>query len=145
MLTKAGFGEDRVVNFWNFLLSAIYEVYVEDFMVKNVKFAFLGMTYADLKNLLLANRKLKIFPLVDHPQNMTLLGSIPREELVLLIDKKIGIAKRRQVLPSPLIGKQKEEDKDKATPLPTRKESIRHIDESSDSELEDKPKKVTFI
>lgn len=129
------------------MFSAIYEVYVEDFMVKNVKFAFLGMTYAELKNLLLANRKHKVFPLVDHPQNMTLLGSIPREELVLLIDKKIGIAKRRQVLPSPFIGKQKEEgmdDKASPSPLPKWKETIRPIDDSSDSELEDKPKKVTF-
>ncbi|XP_018575781.1 chloride channel protein 2 [Anoplophora glabripennis] len=123
--------------------SAIYEVYVEDFMVKNVKFAFLGMTYAELKNLLLTNRKHKVFPLVDHPQNMTLLGSVPREELVWLIDRKIGIARRRQVLPSPSIGIHKEEeDKDKeAGPSTKTKESIAHIDDSSDSEFEEKKKK----
>ncbi|KAJ8917396.1 hypothetical protein NQ315_002420 [Exocentrus adspersus] len=122
--------------------SAIYEVYVEDFMVKDVKFAFLGMSYAELKNLLLANRKLKVFPLVDHPQNMTLLGSMPREELVWLIDKKIGIARRRQVLPSPFLEKYKqpETQDEEAGPSLKRTEKMPHIDDSSDSDMEEKKK-----
>ncbi|KAJ8939734.1 hypothetical protein NQ314_011020, partial [Rhamnusium bicolor] len=121
--------------------SAIYEVYVEDFMVKDVKCVYLGMTYARLKELLITNKSLKVFPLVDHPQNMTLLGSIPREELIWLIDKKIGALRRRQVLPSPIVdnGNDKD-DKQKGEPL-TRKEDIPAIDDSSDSEKEEKAKK----
>nr|CAH7729647.1 unnamed protein product [Callosobruchus chinensis] len=103
--------------------SSIYDVYVEDFMVTDVKFVYLGMTYSEVKELLMTHKKMKVFPLVDHPQNMTLLGSIPRHELILLLDRKIGVQKRRNFIPSPHVRR--------------RRDTIKPIDDSSDSDTEE--------
>lgn len=60
----------------------MYNVYVEDFMVRNVKYIWHGITYQKLKEILKENRKLRGFPLVDNPDSMILLGSIQRLELI---------------------------------------------------------------
>ncbi|XP_030756628.1 chloride channel protein 2 isoform X2 [Sitophilus oryzae] len=77
--------------------SGIYNIYVEDFMVRDVKYIFNGMTYDDLKHTLKENRRLQSFPLVDKPESMVLLGSIPRIQLIQLIEKHIGRERRLQV------------------------------------------------
>lgn len=60
----------------------MYNVYVEDFMVRDVKYIFHSMTYEELKQVLKENRKLQSFPLVDKPDSMILLGSIQRMQLI---------------------------------------------------------------
>lgn len=75
----------------------MYDIYVEDFMVRDVKFIYYGMTYEQLKTLLKENRRLQSFPLVDRPQSMILLGSIQRAHLIQLIEKHIGRERRLQV------------------------------------------------
>lgn len=75
----------------------MYNVYVEDFMVRNVKYIWHGITYQNLKEMLKENRKLRSFPLVDSPDSMTLLGSIQRLELIKMIEKHIGRERRLQV------------------------------------------------
>ncbi|XP_066997204.1 chloride channel protein 2 isoform X2 [Anabrus simplex] len=77
--------------------SGMYSVYVEDFMVRDVKYIWHGMTYKDLKEVLKENRNLKGFPLVDSPESMILLGSIQRLELIKLIERQIGRERRMQV------------------------------------------------
>ncbi|XP_052120753.1 chloride channel protein 2 isoform X1 [Frankliniella occidentalis] len=77
--------------------SGIYNVYVEDFMVREVKYIWNGMRYCDLKGVLKDNKNLRSFPLVDKPDSMILLGSIQRLELIKLIDKHIGRERRLQV------------------------------------------------
>jgi chloride channel 2 len=77
--------------------SGMYSVYVEDFMVRDVKYIFNNMTYEQLKSLLKENRRLQSFPLVDNHDNMVLLGSIPRLQLIQLIEKHIGRERRLQV------------------------------------------------
>lgn len=77
--------------------SGIYSVYVEDFMVREVKYIWNGMRYRELKNVLKENKNLRSFPLVDKPDSMILLGSIQRLELIKLIDKHIGRERRLQV------------------------------------------------
>ncbi|KAF7286626.1 chloride channel protein 2 isoform X2 [Rhynchophorus ferrugineus] len=77
--------------------SGIYNIYVEDFMVREVKYIFSGMTCDDLKHTLKENRRLQSFPLVDKPESMVLLGSIPRIQLIQLIEKQIGKERRLQV------------------------------------------------
>lgn len=77
--------------------SGMYNVYVEDFMVRNVKYIWHGITYQKLKEILKENRKLRGFPLVDNPDSMILLGSIQRLELIKLIEKHIGRERRLQV------------------------------------------------
>ncbi|CAH1972133.1 unnamed protein product [Acanthoscelides obtectus] len=78
--------------------SAMYNIYVEDFMVRDVKYIYHGMTYEQLKSLLKENRRLQSFPLVDNPDSMVLLGSIQRIHLIQLIEKHIGRERRLQVV-----------------------------------------------
>lgn len=77
--------------------SGMYNVYVEDFMVRDVKYIWHGISYQRLKEILKENRKLRGFPLVDKPDSMILLGSIQRLELIKLIEKHIGRERRLQV------------------------------------------------
>lgn len=75
----------------------MYDIYVEDFMVRDIKYIYYGMTYEQLKTLLKENRRLQSFPLVDRPDSMILLGSIQRAHLIQLIEKHIGRERRLQV------------------------------------------------
>lgn len=77
--------------------SGMYNVYVEDFMVRDVKYIYYNMTYEQLKTLLKENRRLQSFPLVEDPESMVLLGSIQRLQLIRLIEKHIGRERRLQV------------------------------------------------
>lgn len=43
----------------------MYNVYVEDFMIRDVKYIWYNMSYRDLKKVLRENKVLKVFPLVD--------------------------------------------------------------------------------
>ena len=53
-------------------LSEMYSMYVEDFMVRDVKYIWQGMTYGKLKEILKANRSLRSLPLVDNPGMCTI-------------------------------------------------------------------------
>ncbi|KAF7286622.1 chloride channel protein 2-like [Rhynchophorus ferrugineus] len=77
--------------------SAIYQFFVEDFMIKEVKYLYLGCNYAYIKELLKANKHIKVFPLVDNAHNMILLGSISKAQLVRLIESQIGYEKRLEI------------------------------------------------
>ncbi|XP_074040499.1 chloride channel protein 2 isoform X2 [Leptinotarsa decemlineata] len=77
--------------------SGMYNVHVENFMVRDVKYIFYTMSYNQLKTLLKENRRLQSFPLVDSPESMVLLGSIQRLQLIQLIEKHIGKERRLQV------------------------------------------------
>ena len=76
--------------------SGAYNIFVEDFMlnIKDVKYIWYGMTYSELRDVLRHGRKLKGFPLVDNPNQMVLLGSIRRQELIAAIEKQIGRERR---------------------------------------------------
>lgn len=43
---------------------------VEDFMVRDVKYIWYGITYKDLKKILIENKKIRSLPLVDSPGEM---------------------------------------------------------------------------
>jgi chloride channel 2 len=73
-------------------------VYVEDFMVTDVKYIYHGMPFEDLKNLLKDNKKIQSFPLVNNPVRLILLGSIPRMELIELLERQVGRERRLQEL-----------------------------------------------
>lgn len=45
----------------------MYNIYVEDIMVRDVRYIWYGITYNELKRILKENRKLKYLPLVDKP------------------------------------------------------------------------------
>uniref|UniRef100_A0A034VCU2 Chloride channel protein 2 n=1 Tax=Bactrocera dorsalis TaxID=27457 RepID=A0A034VCU2_BACDO len=77
--------------------SAMYSIYVEDFMVRDVKYIWHGISYQKLKEVLKANKTLRSLPLVDSHENMILLGSVQRYELIKMIEKHIGREKRMEV------------------------------------------------
>jgi len=74
--------------------SGAYNIFVEDFMVRDIRFIWYGMSYKELREILRENRKLRGFPLVDNPDQMVLLGSIQRTELISAIEKQIGKDRR---------------------------------------------------
>ncbi|GBP04873.1 Chloride channel protein 2 [Eumeta japonica] len=77
--------------------SRMYDICVEDFMVRDVKYIWDKMTFQQLKDILKENKAIKSFPLVDSPSSMVLLGSIHRWELVKVIEKQVGRERRLQV------------------------------------------------
>lgn len=77
--------------------SGMYNIFVEDFMVKDVKCIWQTISYQNLKTILKKNKHLRSLPLVDTPENMILLGSVQRHELIKMIDKHIGREKRLEV------------------------------------------------
>ncbi|XP_034030428.1 chloride channel protein 1 [Thalassophryne amazonica] len=62
-----------------------YNIFVEDIMVRNVKFLSSQATFREL-NRLLECTTLKTIPLVDSKESMILLGSIERTELQAMLD-----------------------------------------------------------
>lgn len=77
--------------------SGMYNIFVEHFMVRDVKFIWQSISYTALKNVLKKNKHLRSLPVVDNPENMILLGSVQRHELIKMIDKQIGREKRLEV------------------------------------------------
>ncbi|XP_068155986.1 chloride channel protein 2 isoform X7 [Drosophila tropicalis] len=77
--------------------SGMYSIFVEDFMVREVKYIWHGISYQKLKEVLKINKTLRSLPLVDSPDNMILLGSVQRYELIKMIEKHIGREKRMDV------------------------------------------------
>lgn len=77
--------------------SGMYNICVEDFMVRDIKYIFHTINYEQLKTILKESRRLQSFPLVDSPDNMVLLGSIQRIQLIQLIEQQIGRERRLQV------------------------------------------------
>ncbi|CAG7785203.1 unnamed protein product [Allacma fusca] len=73
-----------------------YNVVVKDFMVKNVKFIWYGMSYRELKTVLRDNPTLTAFPVVENRENKILLGSIDRPHLIKTIERHIGRERRIQ-------------------------------------------------
>jgi chloride channel 2 len=76
--------------------SSVHRVFVEDFMVREVKYIWYGMSYRELREVLTDGKKLRSFPLVDRPDKMVLLGSIQRAELIGAIERQIGKERRRK-------------------------------------------------
>ncbi|KAL5286624.1 CLCN2 family protein [Megaselia abdita] len=77
--------------------SGMYSIYVEDFMVREVRYIWQGISYMRLKEVLKGNKSLRSLPIVDSPDNMILLGSVQRYELIKMIEKHIGREKRMEV------------------------------------------------
>lgn len=77
--------------------SSVYEVCVEDFMVREVHYVCKGLTYRELKDVLRGARRLQSLPLVDSGDSMVLLGSVRRPDLLALVDAHVGRARRLRV------------------------------------------------
>ena len=76
--------------------SSAHNIYVEDIMVHDVIYIWRNCTYRDIKNVLAQNVNLQSFPLVDSGNNMILLGSIPRGELIRIAQGRLSRERRLQ-------------------------------------------------
>uniref|UniRef100_A0A096ME46 Chloride channel, voltage-sensitive 1a n=1 Tax=Poecilia formosa TaxID=48698 RepID=A0A096ME46_POEFO len=78
-----------------------YNIFVEDIMVRKVKFISSQSTYREVKHLL-DSFSLKTIPLVDSKDSMILLGSVDRVELLALCDWWLSPERRllMETLPS---------------------------------------------
>ncbi|XP_066530900.1 chloride channel protein 1a [Hoplias malabaricus] len=70
-----------------------YNIFVEDIMVRKVKFLCSQSTYRELLYIL-ESTSLKTIPLVDSKESMILLGSIDRSELLALCDWWLSAERR---------------------------------------------------
>ncbi|XP_003475312.2 chloride channel protein 1 isoform X1 [Cavia porcellus] len=71
---------------WNQLSK--FTIFVEDIMVRDVKFVSASCTYGELRNLL-QTTTVKTLPLVDSKDSMILLGSVERSELQSLLQRHL--------------------------------------------------------
>ncbi|CAK6978414.1 chloride channel protein 1-like isoform X1 [Scomber scombrus] len=86
-----------------------YNIFVEDIMVRKVKFMSSESTYREVK-LLLDSSSLKSIPLVDSKDSMILLGSIERLELLALCDWWLS-PQRRLLMQGPSLQDQNQSQK----------------------------------
>uniref|UniRef100_A0A6I8P592 Chloride voltage-gated channel 1 n=1 Tax=Ornithorhynchus anatinus TaxID=9258 RepID=A0A6I8P592_ORNAN len=79
---------------WNQLSK--FTIFVEDIMVREVKFVSASCTYRDLQALLHVTTA-KTLPLVESPESMILLGSVERSELQTLLQQHLAPERRLRV------------------------------------------------
>lgn len=101
--------------------SRLYKVTVANIMKTDLQFVTRNSTYRELKELL-AKSKLTSFPLVDSKETMTLLGSIRRPQLQMLLTRYLSNAKHggsqaesqtsspRSTSPTPLLPERRRND-----------------------------------
>ena len=61
------------------------------------RYIWYGMSYNQLRTILKTDKSLKVLPLVDSSEQMILLGSIQRRELVTAIESQVGMERRMAV------------------------------------------------
>ncbi|XP_007954804.1 chloride channel protein 1 [Orycteropus afer afer] len=76
---------------WNQLSK--FTIFVEDIMVRDVKFVSASCTYGELQALL-QTTTVKTLPLVDSKESMILLGSVERSELQALLQQHLSAERR---------------------------------------------------
>ncbi|XP_059112574.1 chloride channel protein 1 [Peromyscus eremicus] len=122
---------------WNQLSK--FTIFVEDIMVRDVKFVSASCTYGELRNLL-QTTTVKTLPLVDSKDSMILLGSVERSELQSLLQRHL-CAERRLRAAQDMARKLSELPFDgKARPAGEwypggRPESFAFVDEDEDEDL----------
>ncbi|KAJ8782856.1 hypothetical protein J1605_009464 [Eschrichtius robustus] len=130
---------------WNQLSK--FTVFVEDIMVRDVKFVSASCTYGDLRNLL-QTTTVKTLPLVDSKDSMILLGSVERSELQSLLqhhlcpERRLQLAQdmARKLSELPFDGKVRQAGEGRhGVWTQGRPESFAFVDEDEDEDLHGKP------
>ncbi|TEA25149.1 hypothetical protein DBR06_SOUSAS1010023 [Sousa chinensis] len=128
---------------WNQLSK--FTVFVEDIMVRDVKFVSASCTYGELRNLL-QTTTVKTLPLVDSKDSMILLGSVERSELQSLLqhhlcpERRLQLAQdmARKLSELPFDGKVRQAGEGRRG-VQGRPESFAFVDEDEDEDLYGKP------
>ncbi|XP_051007595.1 chloride channel protein 1 [Acomys russatus] len=123
---------------WNQLSK--FTIFVEDIMVRDVKFVSASCTYGELRNLL-QTTTVKTLPLVDSKDSMILLGSVERSELQSLLQRHLCAERRlkaaqdmaRKLSELPYDGKSQQAGE--WHPGGGRPESFAFVDEDEDEDL----------
>ncbi|XP_032722925.1 chloride channel protein 1 isoform X1 [Lontra canadensis] len=130
---------------WNQLSK--FTIFVEDIMVRDVKFVSATCTYGELQTLL-QTTTVKTLPLVDSKDSMILLGSVERSELQALLQRHLCPERRlqaaqdmaRKLSELPFDGKALLAGKGhQGISLEGRRESFAFVDEDEDEDLSGKP------
>ncbi|XP_064431897.1 chloride channel protein 1 isoform X6 [Mirounga angustirostris] len=130
---------------WNQLSK--FTIFVEDIMVRDVKFVSATCTYGELRTLL-QTTTVKTLPLVDSKDSMILLGSVERSELQALLQRHLCPERRlraaqdmaRKLSELPFDGKPRPAGKGHQGISPEgRRESFAFVDEDEDEDLSGKP------
>ncbi|XP_037016675.2 chloride channel protein 1 [Artibeus jamaicensis] len=130
---------------WNQLSK--FTIFVEDIMVRDVKFVSASCTYGELQTLLQTSTA-KTLPLVDSKDSMILLGSVERSELQALLQRHLCPERRlreaqdlaRKLSELPFDGKARQAGEGhRGTSPPGRPESFAFVDEDEDEEISGKP------
>ncbi|XP_003791594.1 chloride channel protein 1 [Otolemur garnettii] len=129
---------------WNQLSK--YTIFVEDIMVRDVKFVSASCTYGDLRTLL-QTTTVKTLPLVDSKDSMILLGSVERSELQSLLQRHLCPERRlraaqdlaRKLSELPYDGRARPAAQGPPGGAPrVRPESFAFVDEDDDEDLSGK-------
>ncbi|XP_049630291.1 chloride channel protein 1 [Suncus etruscus] len=124
---------------WNQLSK--FTIFVEDIMVRDVKFVSSSCTYGELKALL-QTTTVKTLPLVDSKESMTLLGSVERSELQNLLQRHLSTERRLRTAQD-LVRKLSALPYDGKAPSGIwplgRPESFAFVDEDEDEDSSGKP------
>ncbi|XP_054420263.1 chloride channel protein 1 isoform X2 [Pteronotus mesoamericanus] len=130
---------------WNQLSK--FTIFVEDIMVRDVKFVSASCTYGELQTLLQTTTA-KTLPLVDSKDSMILLGSVERSELQALLQRHLCPERRlreaqdlaRKLSELPFDGKPRPAGEGRqGSSAPGRPESFAFVDEDEDEDLPGKP------
>ncbi|KAL0618306.1 Chloride channel protein 1, partial [Plecturocebus cupreus] len=128
---------------WNQLSK--YTIFVEDIMVRDVKFVSASYTYGELRTLL-QTTTVKTLPLVDSKDSMILLGSVERSELQALLQRHLCPERRlraaqemaRKLSELPYDGKARLAGEGLPGAPPGRPESFAFVDEDEDEDFSGK-------
>ncbi|XP_060489344.1 chloride channel protein 1 isoform X3 [Panthera onca] len=132
---------------WNQLSK--FTIFVEDIMVRDVKFVSAACTYGELQTLL-QTTTVKTLPLVDSKDSMILLGSVERSELQSLLQRHLCPERRlraaqdmaRKLSELPYDGKARPAGRGHQG-IPSegqgRRESFAFVDEDEEEDLSGKP------
>uniref|UniRef100_A0ABI7Y7S3 Chloride channel protein n=1 Tax=Felis catus TaxID=9685 RepID=A0ABI7Y7S3_FELCA len=130
---------------WNQLSK--FTIFVEDIMVRDVKFVSATCTYGELQTLL-QTTTVKTLPLVDSKDSMILLGSVERSELQSLLQRHLCPERRlraaqdmaRKLSELPYDGKARPAGRGhQGIPSEGRRESFAFVDEDEEEDLSGKP------
>ncbi|KAM7120389.1 chloride channel protein 1 [Molossus nigricans] len=130
---------------WNQLSK--FTIFVEDIMVRDVKFVSASCTYGELQTLL-QTTTVKTLPLVESKDSMILLGSVERSELQALLQRHLCPERRlreaqdlaRKLSELPFNGKAPRAGEGRQGSAPQgRPESFAFVDEDEDEDLSGKP------
>nr|CDJ97032.1 Chloride channel and Cystathionine beta-synthase domain containing protein [Haemonchus contortus] len=74
----------------------VHTLRAEDIMISPVLYTTRIISYATIQQILLDDRNLRIFPVVDSETNQTLIGTITRDQLMSLLHLQIGDSARKE-------------------------------------------------